>query len=115
MEGSSLDRLERDLQRLSAATQKIALQKYMDQRTDMVELYISLNRFMARPDKESQRRCLEEIDRLMKRYPHGNADVGKKLMALGMILIAAPEPITTAIGIAMVAAGKKMENEGSKR
>ncbi len=65
---------------------------------------------MAHPDKESQRRCLEEIDGLVKRYPHGNSDVGKKLIALGMILIAAPEPITTILGIAMVAAGKKMES-----
>ncbi len=105
-----MDRLERELQKLNVATQRLTLQKYMDQRTDMAELYLSLNSFIARPGKESQQRCLEEIDRLVRRYPHGNADVGKKLIALGMILIAAPEPITTVLGIAMVAAGKKMES-----
>lgn len=110
MEASSLSRLERELQELSASTQKLALQKYMDQRAELAELYLSLSSFMAHPDKESQQRCLEKIDGLVKRYPHGNEDVGKKLIALGMILIAAPEPITTVIGIAMVAAGKRIES-----
>ncbi|WP_449461520.1 hypothetical protein PQ610_03775 [Tardisphaera miroshnichenkoae] len=110
MEVSSLNRLERELQELSASTQKLTSQKYMDQRAGLAELYISLSSFMAHPNKESQQRCLEKIDELVKQYPYGNEDVGKKLIALGMILIAAPEPITTVIGIAMVAAGKRMES-----
>ncbi|MGC9174342.1 MAG: hypothetical protein ACP5GO_00540 [Thermoprotei archaeon] len=110
---NSLDDLERQLDRLNFATKKLNSWKSLDQRADLADLYLCLSSFMAQPTRESQQRCIQEINRLVRRFPNGNYEVGKKLVALGMIMIAAPEPMSTLIGIALVAAGKKMQNRSS--
>lgn len=106
--------LEDQLARLDAATNSLsgALRKldglhehFLE--TNYPELLLSLNRFLASPSEANKAACLAQIEKLSKEGGN-NPQLGNKLIAVGLVLIAMPEPVTTVVGLALVAAGKKM-------
>lgn len=111
MDANDILEVERRIDSASKALSKLEAISRLDSLYEYTSLYAALNKFLANPNESNKSNCINILNSL-KKSPHAHsADTARKLIGLGMILIAAPEPITTAVGLALVAAGKKMDEE----
>ncbi|MGC8631850.1 MAG: hypothetical protein ACP5T2_05475 [Thermoprotei archaeon] len=111
MDISNIIEAERRIDSANRALSKLEVINKLDSLYEYTSLYTALNKFLANPNESNKSNCINILNNL-KKSPHTqSADTARKLIGLGMILIAAPEPITTAVGLALVAAGKKMGDE----
>ncbi len=72
-------------------------------------LRMHLALLLGDPSEATKDLCMRDLEKLEHEH-RADQDTGKELVALGLMLVALPEPMTTAVGLALVAAGKKMSS-----